>query len=285
MTKRPTDPGAARKGSIGSRWTWMRGFSDSRHRRGAFEAHQVDVAPASASETAWYCMRGLRPRSPSTITAVRIVTVYLLLGLSSAALALFITPLVARGSIRARTCRRPGRPEGSCPIGAPPRRPRGPRRHRARDDTRPPSARTAPRNLDVAAPFRSPGGLVFVVGLLDDVRGLGPGPKLAARASPPIVVMASGLLIERVTLLGASWDSVGGVASHRRVDRRPDQRLQPDRRHRRAGAGIAVIAGATCGAILIVRGHTAEAMLLAALVGAAARLPGLQLRTRVDLPR
>ena len=34
-------------------------------------------------------------------------------------------------------------------------------------------------------------------------------------------------------------------------------------------AGIAALAGATCGAILIVRGHTAEAMLLAALVGAA----------------
>ena len=34
-------------------------------------------------------------------------------------------------------------------------------------------------------------------------------------------------------------------------------------------AGIAVIAGAACGAILIARGHAAEAMLLAALVGAA----------------
>ena len=34
-------------------------------------------------------------------------------------------------------------------------------------------------------------------------------------------------------------------------------------------AGIAVIAGATCAAILVGRGHAAEAMLLAALVGAA----------------
>jgi UDP-GlcNAc:undecaprenyl-phosphate GlcNAc-1-phosphate transferase len=34
-------------------------------------------------------------------------------------------------------------------------------------------------------------------------------------------------------------------------------------------AGIAVIAGSACGAILIVRGHHAEAMLLAAVVGAA----------------
>jgi UDP-GlcNAc:undecaprenyl-phosphate GlcNAc-1-phosphate transferase len=81
--------------------------------------------------------------------------------------------------------------------------------------------------------------------------------------------MASGLLIERVTLLGSTWmlgwvawpitaawlvgvtnafnliDGVDGLA-----------------------AGITVLAGAACGAILIVRGHSAEAMLLAALVGA-----------------
>jgi UDP-GlcNAc:undecaprenyl-phosphate GlcNAc-1-phosphate transferase len=34
-------------------------------------------------------------------------------------------------------------------------------------------------------------------------------------------------------------------------------------------AGIAVLAGSTCGAILVARGHAPEAMLLAALVGAA----------------
>ena len=82
--------------------------------------------------------------------------------------------------------------------------------------------------------------------------------------------MTSGLLIERVTLFGVSWELgwlswpitagwiVGLTNAFNLIDGLDG-----------LAAGIAALAGATCGAILIVRGHTAEALLLAALVGAA----------------
>ena len=119
-------------------------------------------------------------------------------------------------------------------------------------------------------PFVMAGALIFAAGLIDDVRGLGAGPKLLIEFAAAGVMLSSGLLIERVTLLGFTWplgwlawpvtaawivgltnafnliDGVDGLAS-----------------------GIAVLAGSACGAILVVRGHEAEAMLLAALVGAA----------------
>jgi UDP-GlcNAc:undecaprenyl-phosphate GlcNAc-1-phosphate transferase len=200
------------------------------------------------------------------------VTVYLLLGLSSAALALLITPLVSRGSTRLGLVDAPG----------------GRKVH----------AQSVPRLGGVAVlaatvlamilvPFWSPGvfgptiwlslrplavagGLVFVLGLLDDVRGVGPWVKLTAQGVAAIVVMASGLLIERVTLFGVSWELgwlswpitagwiVGLTNAFNLIDGIDG-----------LATGIAALAGATCGAILIVRGHTAEAALLAALVGAA----------------
>jgi UDP-GlcNAc:undecaprenyl-phosphate GlcNAc-1-phosphate transferase len=119
-------------------------------------------------------------------------------------------------------------------------------------------------------PVLAGAALVFAVGLLDDFTTLPAGPKLAVQAIAAVLVMWSGLLIERLTLGGATlqlgilsypitlaWiigltnafnliDGIDGLA-----------------------AGIAVIAGATCAAILIGRGHSAEAMLLSALVGAA----------------
>lgn len=115
------------------------------------------------------------------------------------------------------------------------------------------------------------GAIIFAVGLVDDIRGLGAGSKLLLELAASVVIMSSGLLIERVTLLGltiplgwmtwpitAAWlvgmtnafnliDGIDGLAS-----------------------GIAVLAGAACGAILVVRGHDAEALLLASFVGAAA---------------
>lgn len=113
------------------------------------------------------------------------------------------------------------------------------------------------------------GLLIFVAGVVDDVRGLGPIPKVAAEVLGAAVVMSSGLLIERVTILGASWSLgwlaypitaawiVGVTNAFNLID--GVDGLAP---------GIAAIAGAACGAILIVRGHAPEAMLLAALVGA-----------------
>jgi UDP-GlcNAc:undecaprenyl-phosphate GlcNAc-1-phosphate transferase len=119
-------------------------------------------------------------------------------------------------------------------------------------------------------PFVLAGALIFAAGLIDDVRGLGAGPKLLFEFAAAAVMLSSGLLIERVTVLGVTWplgwlafpvtaawivgltnafnliDGIDGLAS-----------------------GIAVLAGGACVAILVVRGHAPEAMLLAALVGAA----------------
>lgn len=118
-------------------------------------------------------------------------------------------------------------------------------------------------------PFLLGGLLIFLAGVVDDVRGLGPVPKLAVEFAAAGVVMSSGLLIERVTILGSTWTLswlaylitaawiVGVTNAFNLID--GIDGLAP---------GIAALAGAACGAILIVRGHTAEAMLLAAFVGA-----------------
>lgn len=246
---------------------------DRRHRRGAFESHQIDVVTRFGE-------RGrviLHPRAAAKISEYdnggSHVTVYLLLGLSSAALALVLTPLVSRGSIRLGLVDAPG----------------GRKVH----------AQSVPRLGGVAVvtativamilvslwgpwdfdpaiwpalrPFAMSGALIFGIGLLDDVRGVGPLPKLTVQVVAAAVVMASGLLIQRITLGGVSWELgwlawpittawiVGLTNAFNLIDGIDG-----------LATGIAVLAGATCGAILIVRGHSAEAMLLAALVGAAA---------------
>ncbi|MDP1572395.1 MAG: MraY family glycosyltransferase [Vicinamibacterales bacterium] len=126
-------------------------------------------------------------------------------------------------------------------------------------------------HLGTVAPILIGAALVFLVGLWDDARTAGPWPKLAVESAAAVVVMAGGLLIERVTLAGVTWqlgwmawpmtwlwivgltnafnliDGIDGLAS-----------------------GIAVIAGATCGTMLILRGHPGEAMLVVAATGAAA---------------
>jgi UDP-GlcNAc:undecaprenyl-phosphate GlcNAc-1-phosphate transferase len=200
------------------------------------------------------------------------VMVYLVLGLSSAALALLATPLVSRGSIRLGLVDAPG----------------GRKVH----------AQSVPRLGGVAVvaatiaamilvlrfwpadlvpvvwttlrPFAAAGALIFAIGLLDDVRGVAPAPKLVVQCAAAAVMMASGLLIQRVTLLGVSWELgwlawpvttvwiVGLTNAFNLIDGIDG-----------LATGIAVLAGATCAAILIVRGHPAEAMMLAALVGAA----------------
>jgi UDP-GlcNAc:undecaprenyl-phosphate GlcNAc-1-phosphate transferase len=129
-----------------------------------------------------------------------------------------------------------------------------------------------PRNpeiLEAIQPFIVGGVLIFLVGLVDDVRGLGAAPKLLVEVLAAAIMMAAGLLIERVTVLGNTWMLgwlaypvtaawlVGVTNAFNLID--GVDGLAP---------GIAALAGAACGAILIVRGHTAEAMLLAAFVGA-----------------
>ena len=95
-------------------------------------------------------------------------------------------------------------------------------------------------------------------------------PKLLVEFAAAAVVMSSGLLIERITLLGRTWPLgwlawpvtaawlVGLTNAFNLIDGVDG-----------LAAGIAALAGAACGAILIVRGHAPEAMLLAAFVGAA----------------
>jgi UDP-GlcNAc:undecaprenyl-phosphate GlcNAc-1-phosphate transferase len=197
--------------------------------------------------------------------------VYLLLAVSSAALALLLTPVVGRGSALLGLVDAPsGRKVhvqsvprlGGVAVVA--------------------SAALAVTIVDgllahdrqgqilpALRPFLLGGLLIFLAGVVDDVRGLGPGPKVAIEVLAAAVVMSSGLLIERVTILGNTWSLgwlafpitagwiVGVTNAFNLID--GVDGLAP---------GIAALAGAACGAILIVRGHVPEAMLLAALVGA-----------------
>ena len=200
------------------------------------------------------------------------VTVYLLLSLSSAVLVLLLTPLVSRGSIQLGLVDAPGgrkvhpqsvpRLGGVAVVAAMVLAMILVRLWRPED--------FGPAIWPALQPLAAAGALIFGIGLLDDLRGVGAGTKVAIQVSAAVLVMTAGLLIERVTLLGMSWqlgwlawpitaawivgltnafnliDGIDGLAS-----------------------GIAAIAGAACGLVLIMRGHSAEAMLLATLVGAA----------------
>jgi len=112
--------------------------------------------------------------------------------------------------------------------------------------------------------------LVFAVGLVDDCRPLQARLKIAVQIAAASLVMSSGLLIERLTIVGHTWQLgmlswpvtlawiVGLTNAFNLIDGLDG-----------LAAGIAVIAGTTCAVILVGRGHVAEAMLLCALVGAA----------------
>ena len=113
-------------------------------------------------------------------------------------------------------------------------------------------------------------GLIFLAGFIDDVRGLGAGAKLLFEFTAAGVIMSSGLLIERVTLLGVTWQLgwiawpvtaawlVGMTNAFNLIDGIDG-----------LAAGITAIAGTACAVILIARGHLPEAILLAVFVGAA----------------
>ena len=196
---------------------------------------------------------------------------YLLLGFSSAALALFLTPLIGRGSTVLGLVDAPGgrkvhtqsvpRLGGVAVVVA-----------AALALAIVPAFLAEPRDPETwvaIQPFIIGGVLIFLVGLADDVWGLGAAPKLLVEVLAAAIMMAAGLLIERVTVLGHTWMLgwlaypvtaawlVGVTNAFNLID--GVDGLAP---------GIAALAGAACGAILIVRGHTPEAMLLAAFVGA-----------------
>ncbi len=199
------------------------------------------------------------------------MTLYLLLGFSSAALALFLTPLIGRGSTVLGLVDAPG----------------GRKVHTQSVPRLGGVAVVAAALLSVLivqafgpiadntalwpelGPLLAGAALIFAVGLVDDVRGLGPVPKLAIEFAGAAILMLSGSLIERVTILGTTfalgWLAypvtmvwlVGLTNAFNLID--GVDGLAP---------GIAALAGAACGAILIARGHVAEAVVLAALVGA-----------------
>jgi UDP-GlcNAc:undecaprenyl-phosphate GlcNAc-1-phosphate transferase len=120
------------------------------------------------------------------------------------------------------------------------------------------------------APILAGTGLVFAIGLIDDLRGLPVWPRLTVQVLAAGLVMASGLLIERITISGETWPLgllawpvtllwiVGLTNAFNFIDGIDG-----------LAAGIAVIVGATCAAILVGRSHVPEALLLVALVGAA----------------
>lgn len=111
--------------------------------------------------------------------------------------------------------------------------------------------------------------LIFAVGLFDDLRALPVWPRLIVEAGAALTVMSAGILIERVTVGGQTWTLgllawpvtfawiVGMTNAFNLIDGIDG-----------LAAGTAAIAGAACTVILIRRGHVADAMLLAALVGA-----------------
>ncbi len=138
--------------------------------------------------------------------------------------------------------------------------------------------------LHLAAPGRSPEiesavrplapillgcALVLCVGVADDVLTLPPWPKLVVEVAAALVVAAADLRIERITVAGETWQLgfwswpltvawiVGLTNAFNLIDGLDG-----------LGAGITVIAGAACAAILVRRGHAPEAILLTSLVGA-----------------
>lgn len=197
---------------------------------------------------------------------------YLLIALSSATLALVMTPVIGRVSTRLGLVDAPGgrkvHTESVSRLG-------GVAVVLAGALTLVAAAGLRPAAIDTPIwqamrPFVIATAVIFVGGLLDDVHGLTPGPKLLFELAAAAIVMSSGLLIERVTLFGATWPLgwlswpmtlawlVGLTNAFNLIDGVDG-----------LAAGIASIAGSACAAILIVRGHPAEAMLLAAMVGAA----------------
>jgi UDP-GlcNAc:undecaprenyl-phosphate GlcNAc-1-phosphate transferase len=112
--------------------------------------------------------------------------------------------------------------------------------------------------------------LVFAIGLADDLKPLPVWPKLLVQTSAAAVVVASGVGIERLTLGGSTWHLgiltypltfvwiIGLTNAFNLIDGIDG-----------LAAGIAVIAGGACAAILVWRGHVGEALLLTTLVGGA----------------
>lgn len=120
-----------------------------------------------------------------------------------------------------------------------------------------------------AGPILLGGALVFALGLWDDLRPLTPVAKLLIETAVAALVVGTGIVIARVTVLGVTYDLgmltgpvtvlwiVGLTNAFNLMDGLDG-----------LAAGLGAIAATTSAIILISRGHHVEALLLVALLGA-----------------
>ena len=111
--------------------------------------------------------------------------------------------------------------------------------------------------------------IVFATGIVDDLRGVPAIGKLIAVAAAAVVVAASGVAIRHFTLFGHTYELgtlgwpvtlawiVGVTNAFNLIDGLDG-----------LATGLAIIAAATCGGLLLVRGDAADARILIALAGA-----------------
>jgi UDP-GlcNAc:undecaprenyl-phosphate GlcNAc-1-phosphate transferase len=113
------------------------------------------------------------------------------------------------------------------------------------------------------------GGLVFGIGLADDLRPVGPWAKLAVQVAGAVVVVALGVRIEHVTLLGTTL-ALGALAAPLTVAWIVAVTNAFNLVDGLDGlaTGLAIIAAATCAAVAILRGEAEGGLLLVALLGA-----------------
>jgi UDP-GlcNAc:undecaprenyl-phosphate GlcNAc-1-phosphate transferase len=119
------------------------------------------------------------------------------------------------------------------------------------------------------APLMMATAIVFATGLWDDVRPLRPSTKVLAQLMAAAIVAGAGIQIERVTMFGTTfglgWMAtaatlvwiVGITNAFNLIDGLDG-----------LAAGLALIAGATCAAVVLIRGDYATAIILVALLGA-----------------
>ena len=269
----------------------MRGSAVSAACTGAPSRPIRSTSPSlTARASAWYCMRGLRPRSPSTITAVR-MTVYLSLLAGRCRPGLLLTPLVTSASaalglvdapggrkVHSRPCRAwaawrwsspPARLAGARLLGSFDGQTAVTARHRLAPilARRGPDLRRRPRST-MCGRFRLARSWPSRCWRRRRRDGVGPADR--AHHASPAQTWQLGWLAWPVTLALAG---------------RPHQRVQPDRRHRRPGGRH--------------RRHRRRGLrrdpdrprpvrrsdAARRVRRRGARLPGLQLRAGLDLPR
>jgi UDP-GlcNAc:undecaprenyl-phosphate GlcNAc-1-phosphate transferase len=111
--------------------------------------------------------------------------------------------------------------------------------------------------------------LVFAIGLADDLRPLSPGTKLLAQAAAALVVVISGIRIERVTVLDSVHElpAAGAIVTVVWIVVVTNAFNLIDGLDGLA-AGLAAIAATTCAAALLARGLTREGLVLGTLAGA-----------------